>query len=1587
MPDYSDLGAEPVPKGNPYADLGAITPEQHYGEITKTPGYNPIEHAASDPSAKEAAFEVYKQQQRQPVTAGDVGRGALQFAKGAIPTYDQNGNWSWPLASGVKQLVGGIYNTAKNIHETAGKEGSATQLMAPLTGAFVPAAINALTEDPTAERAGRQLGVGVEEGALDAARMSAHARQNISGAAGHLTGNLIGTQAKDLSDADLRKRFDDEVEAHHLQQQFQQGRYASLLPSGGGEAEGGEPIGMSPEQLAAKGAPIKPEEIQGIASTTNPANFAELGAITNPIAKSVMAPIVSAAGRAIEPAIGAAQTAYNITKAFKNPLGSLRKLVTGLATGAEEVAPETTGNILTESGAEMAGAAPQVGQSALRKITKEGIKGAAGAVPTGSAFATTGTTPEEAGNQFWGAVGLGGALSGLSAVPKSGKAGAIEQSAVAGQLAREGAAANFGMGYDAWHQEAMRKLDPQEADLLNKFRGFNARLRTVDGKPVQVYGVTADKFAEAQKRFGEVDANGNATNPNGRGMISPDGSQLFINVDAGNIGEPLGHETGHAAELAAQFTNAVLAESLKANIAKGLFTPDANGHPVATPDFQKFVDAYSKAVGPDKAAKMHQDGTFESEYVAETARKLLDGGNVEKFALPKSMVEGVSDWLQDNLGMAPKPGKLGFDGTEVQAITRNVRDLLRSAGTAPATDTSAQYRIEQIQNTLKQPLARNATVADLNSRDAARKELDTLQKQMNPQGNFPAAGKPPVPPSAPSTDIPRVAAYLRQQGIPAAEAAQWASVAQGKTIDEKVVDALKQRANQKFPSTQTQPPKIEVPQNITFNDENGIAYRVTGATTEAPRTGDTVIDTAGKPYRVSKVWPDGSVDVAYTTSPLNARPSNTLRPGSFQRVNTEPHVPQTPPIPSEQVPAGTETPNEVSPTATQTNAPAEGTQTPGGTVGTTTAPKLTVKPFAGGRFVIVDEAGNPINSKTYASEVSAQAAIRLQGKGINLAQGPGGSPDILNHIAEMGGIAPKKATQEYDDMPAVHKGYSQLLGGTESPEDIARDLHREHNIGDGSVSMMWQLVQDAMNTRRTTTTKTGPTDAAQERQGKAQAEEHVQKLVSDAETTAAAAEKKPDTKAAKERIQRAKIDAIVNDIGDDPTGLHRVTDQFGNTSIVGNYDHADPRHRALAEMGGLSSKDAAKVDDVQSNQGNVRYIRYRSALSNAEGEGGEGTLDTGMKTRQAEYAIDPAETRTEGTIQHKAMIPMSTELNSPSGKLSLKFLTLDNVLHNVASIFEGLKGLGRENPYGATAAEQQPLIVRDSQAYAENHAHGYKGDGSGPMQRFPDSGLPDLDPNYQPQEISKERFDILNMAFHDERAGKLDTLNAKIEKYQSDGKPVPKPLLRQQAAAQELYALAVENNSADENSSETNQLRAEMKAAGFDVSDRLKNPFENLSPQHILETSDKPIPLQPGDIPSVRPTGFDVDPAELGRKGLPNQKAVGAGFMPEDTSKPEEGSNPGERLAREAEQSGIFLTMATMKGLMKQDAPTMEMIRKRIQDKTGKTARFQPAGKSGYTAPPKVQVFNGGGQGAVAQPERKKTPQERARERLALKAA
>lgn len=1340
----------------------------HVQGLLQDPKFDPASYAIQT-GDNETAFQA-----RQALKNRSIGEKAAAFG-GALTEPDTYTN----ALAGAGKFVAGL--AAAPLHATAQLAATQGAPIARAVGAGDLA--NTLENEQQTQGAESTLaGQRVEQGLRNTARNVADFAKHhpvIAGALNPLLGIVPQSTPDDTSE---RAQFEKEIQAARNAQQLAQQRplETGTVAAAAKVATGQDNLSdvYSPEALQAQGArPVSPFITESMAAAGDPQNLALPFAAEIPGVKTLAGGIVQGAGKVLQapeaimaavprfghigPSAGGLGLAYT---AVHNPvlaakLGSSWGLgkVLGMAgraldeqgeafrTGIPSAADVTAQNAATDGES-------AVGTNIGRQFGNFGnnvVATALGFAPAN--YVLSGEDPRAFAQSEVGAGTMGGVF-GIA-----GDRGRLEQ--VAQQRLGQYGQQQFNDN-PLWqtHQQVMSKLAPDVQQQINVLRGT-----LQGGTGTDVLILDGPTFAAKAGQIG-----GDA-----RGFYLPEGKTIYLNSDAiGKSGpaDAAKHETGHAIVdflknagregdaqgLFGSISSAITPEQMQA-MTGDYVQKLAN----STPGYKTGSPA-EKAAIEQTIAQANPPEKILEENLAEITRNILNGKSIASYALPQPVLERLSDAaarFMENRGWMPavdQSASLGFKAQMVNEAARRMNAILyetgkKAIGAINKGPTVTQQLLEaQAKLASVPPITPNMPVAKAmalqRQRDAAQKEINDLQGMLSPEAtpNQQTGGPAKTAAAGDNLNRYRIAAILRQQGLNQTEAKQWADSAQGSTDEEAVVNALRARANQKYPTPNVQP--------------------------------------------------------------ASSAPSQQVSP-----------------------------------------------------------------------------------------------------------------------------------------VPAV-SGASSAVATQEAPKVAA---------------------------------KTEITEATPQRVTGPEEDKRVSALVADVESKAKQAEKRPSTKSAQDRIQRAKINAILDDIGDDPTGLHRVTDQFGNQAIVGTYDPTDPRHRALTDMGGLSTKDGQKVAKIQQDKGNVMYMRYRSALSNAEqaqgltGEATRENVETGMGKRQEEYSQDPAAERTQGTIQQKAVIPVGTELNSPSGKLTMKFVALDNVLHNLASIFEGMKQIGRANPYGETPDEQ--LIVHDAQAYAQNHAHGYKGDGSSPMQTFPDSGLPSADPNYTPEPIPPDRFAVLNMAFHNETAGKLAEQQQKLadartllaeEVTPSKKADKERSIQRISAAvakAQEAYALGAENNPwVDHQTGETNQLRSDLKAAGFDTQDRMKTPFETLAPQHILETSDKPIPAQPGDIPSVRPTGFNVDPAELGRKGRPIDKAVASGFLPteEDTGKPEEGNTPGERLGREAEQAGIPLSMTTLNGLMQQDQQVMDNIRRRIEQKTGKPARFLPSDEAEKPLTPSSLLAN-----------------------------
>lgn len=390
---------------------------------------------------------------------------------------------------------------------------------------------------------------------------------------------------------------------------------------------------------------------------------------------------------------------------------------------------------------------------------------------------------------------------------------------------------------------------PEEAqhqifETLGLLSGMGAKTPTGDTKPAKVYVLSGTDYQQALQN---VPPDQRPTGQSRGFFYRADGSAFIngqspSNIQPGELNHTIGHELGGHAALnilqAAGSKGGAIYDGLMSEVRKGLLTP--KGQP--TDAFQKFIDSYNRAFDPTGQTKRldASNPAAMEEWIAETAGQIMANGGAADIALPKTMADrigdGASRFMGRLTGADPRKlaGKPKFDREDLPAITEAVRDSLsqiagmklREGQGLPQEQQSAAARIAELNEILAKPKPVNPTVDEAKAyyteKRAAMKEMQQLSESSQPP--FPAAGQAPVPPSAPAVPIAptsptaptapaapnlaKVAAALRLQGIPSAEAHQWAAVAQGDTLEAMVVDALRQRAEKKFaqPGTQINAP-------------------------------------------------------------------------------------------------------------------------------------------------------------------------------------------------------------------------------------------------------------------------------------------------------------------------------------------------------------------------------------------------------------------------------------------------------------------------------------------------------------------------------------------------------------------------------------------------------------------------------------------------------------------------------------------------------------------------------------------------------------------------------------------------------------
>lgn len=355
-------------------------------------------------------------------------------------------------------------------------------------------------------------------------------------------------------------------------------------------------------------------------------------------------------------------------------------------------------------------------------------------------------------------------------------------------------------------------------------------------------------------------------------------------------------------------------------------------------------------------------------------------------------------------------------------------------------------------------------------------------------------------------------------------------------------------------------------------------------------------------------------------------------------------------------------------------------------------------------------------------------------------------------------------------------------------------------------------------------------------------------------------------------------------------------------------DEIADKQRISDAVSKLPADQKAKVNDLESRQGTT-FLDYNSAdkptlYARPYTEGG-GKADFTEAQRAKELADSTAQDRAEGNApilqqRNKAFIPFGPRA-SKSGGVTMFGVSPDKITSNIRHILEASEAYGVPTGYDGLKDSYQgdpnntlsKTINSDLHNALENQRNGYKGDGSGPFERFPDTQhTPPPNPDYAPVEIPKDRYDVINMAMNDQRSTVQSRYGEKLAAYQeamadhnskiANGEESTKPRKPAVPSAEaitqseEAIKLARENDGyEDPESHEVNALRGQLRDKGFNPEGVLESPYEHLRPDLITAIHG---PEPSGPELTVRPHGLDIDARGL---QAPVGSMVSSGFLPD----------------------------------------------------------------------------------------------------------
>lgn len=806
-----DALLEPEPKASPYdallspekqaspydSLLSPETPKPDVSKLIADPNYDPAAHAApfNDGHPEyETAFQA-RQALNHRTFGEKVGAAGSKLLEPS--TY-------WDAAAGAFKWGAGLVTAP--LHFTA--QAGAT-IAAPLAGMAGDSNLQNTLENEQQTEAAES--VQAEQHVEEGLKKSARGIRNLTQGIGHWTGLSPEDEATE------RAHFAEEVAAYKNQQQLAQSRplETGAMASAVKFTTGQDKLSdmYSSEALEAQGArPVSPFLTETMAMVDDPTNILLPLAGRIPGVAIVAGGAMQGAGKALKGAATGLRYLSRTSEAVHapwwsaiathNPLVGVKVWAGKLGAQLGANALEFGGEALDAQGGALRTGIPSAldtasqstltaGESALGTNAQRLIGDTAGhALATGIGFAPvnlamSGGDPRQFAESEVGASVVGA----MMALPGETFANRPTMERIAAyRLAHDGANQFTENPVFPAHQAQMQTFDRGSQDVINRLRSYLYR-----GTGTDVLVLDGKTYADAVGAIGG-DTRGHFT-------ATPDGRTIYLNADAvasgekpgtpaqkaTKVGSTAGHEAGHAIvdflktagrEGDAQGLFSAIQSGMKPEQLSALTTEYHAALSRSTPPKPGEAPEQRQAIKAKIVADNPPEKILE-ENLSEITRKILDGQSVASFALPKPILERLTDaaagWLERR-GLSPAidpKATLAFKAQMVKEAARRMKTVLYETGKRASAAIDAGPTVTQEIIRAKDAISKipeikpdmpSAQAAAISrQRTAAEKDLAQWQAR---------AGNAPEPPETTSTPQEAAEGRTRAQEGQAAAAEQ-----------------------------------------------------------------------------------------------------------------------------------------------------------------------------------------------------------------------------------------------------------------------------------------------------------------------------------------------------------------------------------------------------------------------------------------------------------------------------------------------------------------------------------------------------------------------------------------------------------------------------------------------------------------------------------------------------------------------------------------------------------------------------------------------------------------------------------------------